>query len=210
MIIIGVTGNTGAGKSTVSTIIKNNLNAIIINADEVANSIMEPGNEFYDKVLELFGDNILEKRPSKKGKIHKPSLSKILFSDAEKREKMNKLTFKYVGKEFKRLILENKNEDYIILDVPLLYEGKFDKICNYVIAVTADEKTKIDRVKIRDRIHPDQAKKRLDTQNTDEFFKENADFVIENNQDNRYINLVKDTLRVIHKIKKDVGEKKEG
>jgi dephospho-CoA kinase len=204
MIIIGVTGNTGAGKSTVSTIIKNNTNALVIDADELSKSIMQPGTDYYNATVEIFGQGILQKKPAKnKGKIHKANLAKAIFSDAENRAKMNKLTFKYVGKEVKKMILENKNQEMIVLDFPLLYEGGFDKICNYVIAVVADDNTKISRLKERDKLHPDQIKKRLEAQEKEEFFKENANFVIENGARKRYISLVNDTIKVIHKIKKE-------
>ena len=74
MIIIGVTGNTGAGKSTVSTIIKNNTKALVLDADIIAKSIMEPGNEYYEEVVELFGQKILQTKPAKnKGKIENVS-----------------------------------------------------------------------------------------------------------------------------------------
>lgn len=210
MIIIGVTGNTGAGKSTVSTIIKNNTNCLVINADELAKDLMVPGTEYYEKTVELFGNKILQTKPSKnKGKIHKANLAKALFGSEEKREQMNKLTFKYVGQEIKKIILANKNQEIIVLDVPLLYESGFDKICNKVIAVTCDRETKILRIKERDNINPNQVEKRLEAQKDEEFFIEKADYVIENPKDNRYINLVKDTLKVIHKIKKEQEEEKK-
>ena len=209
MIIIGVTGNTGAGKSTVSTIIKNNTKALVLDADIIAKSIMEPGNEYYEEVVELFGQKILQTKPAKnKGKIDKASLAKIIFNDNEKREQMNKITFKYVGKEIKKEILENQNKEIIVLDVPLLYESGFNKICNYVIGVVADEETKIERIKERDKLNLNQIKKRLETQKDEELYKSKADFIIENPKRNRYINLVKDTLKVIHKIKDETINKK--
>lgn len=162
MIIIGVTGNTGAGKSTVSTIIKNNTNALVIDADEVSKRLMEPGTEYYKGIVDIFGEEILQTKPAKnKGKIHRAKFAKILFSDEEKRLALNKLTYKYVGKEFKKTILANKDKEFIVLDVPLLFESGFNKICNYIIVVSADNDAKIERVKERDKIHPDQAKKRL-------------------------------------------------
>jgi dephospho-CoA kinase len=204
MIIIGVTGNTGAGKSTISTIIKNNTDALIIDADEISKNMMEPGTSYYKEIVEIFGQSILQKKPAKnKGKIYRAYLAKEIFSDDEKRAAMNKLTFKYVGKETKKIILENKNKEFVVLDFPLLYEGGFDKICNYVIAVVADDETKISRIKERDKLHLNQIKKRLEVQESEEFLKENADFVIENGAKTRYISLVKDTLRIIHKIKKE-------
>ena len=89
-----------------------------------------------------------------------------------------------------------------------MYESGFNKICNYVIGVVADEETKIERIKERDKLNLNQIKKRLETQKDEEFFKSKADFIIENPKRNRYINLVKDTLKVIHKIKDETINKK--
>jgi len=202
MIIIGVTGNSGAGKTTVATIMKNNLGAVLINADTIAKTLMKPGEEYYNDILKLFeGENLLQKKEKYKDRIDRAKLSKLIFENEEARKQMNKLTFKYVGQEMKKIIMENKNADYIILDVPLLYEGGFEKICNYVIAVIADEETKIARIHERDKIQNNDAKNRIRTQISDEFLKENANFVIENNASNKFINLVNQTIRVLHQIK---------
>lgn len=210
MIIIGVTGNSGSGKSTVSTIIKNNTGALVINADEIANKLRDEQTEYYDKILEIFGEDVLSKKQKYAGKIDKAALATAIFNDETKREMLNKLTFRYVGMETKKIIFDNKESDFIVLDFPLLYEGGFDKICNYVIAVTSDEKAKVDRLKERDNIKELQVQKRLDSQKTDEEFKSLANFTIENPSTNRYLNLVKDTIRVIHKIKAEEEKKKKG
>ena len=210
MIIIGVTGNTGAGKSTVSTIIKNNTGAFIIDADQIARQMMVPGEEYFDEVIKLFGNDILFNRKEKhKGKINYSKLAMLLFNDAENREKMNKITFKYVGKKTKELILENQDREVIVLDFPLLYEGKFEKICNCVIGVIAEEETKIARITERDRITNAQALSRLNVQIAEEELKEKADYIVDNSGYVRYITLVNNVVKLIHKIKKDEEEKKK-
>ena len=211
MIIVGVTGNTGAGKSTVSTIIKNNTGAVIIDADKIVKEMMVPGEDYFRETVELFGEHILVKSPAKhKGKIDNLKLATALFKDAEKREKLNKITFKYVGQKTKELILANQDKEFIVLDFPLLYEGGFDKICNYVIGVVADEETKISRIKQRDRVSKKQVEARIDAQMNEQTLKETTDFILDNSKDTKYINLVKNTIRVIHKIKKEEEEKKKG
>ena len=210
MIIIGVTGNTGAGKSTISTIIKNNSGALVIDADQLARQMLVPGEKYFDDVLKAFGKEILFNRKQKhKGKINNSKLAMILFENDEKRETMNKLTFKYIGKKTKELILENQDREIVVLDFPLLYEGKFDKICNYVIGVVADEETKILRVTERDRITNAQALSRLNVQIDEEELKEKADYIIDNSYNTRYITLVNEVVRIVHKIKKDEEEKKK-
>ncbi|MBR1540784.1 MAG: dephospho-CoA kinase [Clostridia bacterium] len=209
MIIVGVTGNTGAGKSTVSTIIKNNTGALVIDADVLVKELMAPGEAYFNDVVALFGQEILATGKKHKGQIDRSKLAKAMFEDDEKREKLNKLTFKYVGKKTKELILANKEKEFIVLDFPLLYEGGFDKICNCVIGVVADEKTKIARIKERDRITPEQVKARLEIQIDEEKLNENATYIVKNPGDTRYISLVNDVIKLVHKIKKDEEEKKK-
>ena len=209
MIIVGVTGKSGSGKSTVSTIIKNNTGAVVIDADRVAKEMMTKGKPYYNDIVKLFGEEIVVNKPGKNnGKIDKAKLARKLFKEeTENREKMNKLTFKHVGERTKEIILENKDKEFIVLDFPLLYEGGFNKICNYVIGVIADEETTLSRLKERDGITKNQAIIRLNTQIKEEDLKEKADFIIDNSNKNRYINLVKDVIKVVHKMKNDEGEK---
>lgn len=207
MIIIGVTGNTGAGKSTVSTIIKNNTGASIIDADRISKELMVPGEKYYDQVIELFGNDIINNK--KNGKINTSKLAKIIYNDDEKREKLNKITFKYVGKQTKKIIMENKDKDVIVLDFPLLYEGGFDKICNCVIGVVADDDTKISRIRVRDKVNKEQAIERLNSQMNEDELKKNVDYIVDNSKETRYISLVKNVVRLVHKIKKDEEEKKK-
>lgn len=208
MIIIGVTGNTGAGKSTVSTIIKNNTGAFIIDADHLVKEMMIPGEDYFKDTVDLFGEEILATGKKHKGKIDNAKLSKKLFENAEKREQLNKITFKYIGKKTKELILQNKDKEFIVLDFPLLYEGGFDKICNCVIGVVSDEFTKISRIRERDNATKEQVQARLNAQMKEEELKEKADYIVQNSNETRYIMLVNDVVKLMHKIKKDEENKK--
>ena len=195
MIIIGVTGKSGSGKSTVSTIIKNNSGAIVIDADLLVKEMSVPGEKYYDEIVKMFGEGILIKTPEKhKGRIDKNKLAKTIFED--------------VGAETKKIILENKDKEIVVLDFPLLYEGGFDKICNCVIGVIADEETMVARIKERDRLSKEQIQKRIDIQITEDDLKAKADYIVDNSAKVKYIGLVKDMVKLIHKIKKDEEEKK--
>lgn len=210
MIIVGVTGQIGAGKSTVSTIIKNNTGALVIDADMLVKEEMQPGKKYYEEALKIFGDDILyNKKEANKWKINRSKFGKILFMDDEKREQFNKATFKYIGKRTKELIMENKDKKMIVLDFPLLYEGGFDKICNCVIGVVASEETKIARLYERNRIPREEVIRRSSVQMSDEELKEKADYIVDNSENVRYIGLVKDVVRLVHKIEKDEEEKKK-
>ena len=165
------------------------------------------GEDYFNDILKVFGEEILIKRLKHKGNIDSAKLANIIFNDKDKREQLNKLTFKYVTKKTKELILENKEKEIIVLDFPLLYEGGFNKLCNYVIGVISDDETKIVRIKERDRISKSQVEARINTQIDDKKLKQAADYIINNSKETRYISLVKDVIKIIHKIKKDEEEK---
>jgi len=209
MIIIGVTGQTGSGKSTVSTIIKNNTGAVVIDADQVVRELMGPGKEYYKEALRIFGEDILyNRRKANKWKINNSKFARILFDDKDKREEFNKITYKYVGKRTKEIILENKDKNFAVLDFPLLYEGGFDKICNCVVGVVADEETKIARLDERSKLTREESLKRLNLQMPEEELRQRADYIVDNSGNVNYFGLVKDVVRLVHKIEKDEEEKK--
>lgn len=185
MKIIGVTGNSGSGKTTICEIISSISNAKIIDADEVAKSLDFPGSEYVNKIAELFGNEVL----NSSGSLNRKKLGEFIYTNVSNKLELDKLTFKYVGGEVsKKLeILKSEELDYIVLDVPLLFESELDNLCDYVIAVTASTDKKVQRIQKRDNIDENTARQRLAIQKDDDFFYRNSDFVIENNGDRELI-----------------------
>ena len=208
MKVIGVTGNSGSGKSTVSTIIKNNLGCNVISADNLAKRVNVPGSEYYKKTLELFGEEILRED----GTINRRKLAPILFTNVETKRKMNELTAQYVGGEIERLVNEERlkgDKEFLVIDAPLLFECGVDKLCDYIIAVTCEEEdVKIHRICVRDRVSKRQAKVRLDAQPDEEFYTSKANYTIYNNKNSSYFNLVNGVVKLMHEIKDDIKKKK--
>lgn len=199
MVVIGVTGNSGAGKDTVSEILKSELDAIIIDADSIVKENQNPGNDYYEKIVELFGENILKKDKS----LDRKALANEIFKNDEKRNDLNKITFEFVQNEVEKILNTNEDRAYVILNFPLLYEGNFDKICKYVVAVTADEDTKIKRITIRDRVSISIARQRIEAQKPEEFYKSHADFLIDNSCKVDYKELRLAVLNVAKRIKEE-------
>lgn len=182
-MIIGITGNSGTGKSEISKLLAEKINAKIINADEVVKELSENGNEYYEKIVELFGSSILNNN-----KLNKPQIAKIIYNNKEKREELNKLTYKYVVEEIKK---RAKNSDYknLIIDAPLLFESGLNKICNITIGVIANMDNKIQRICKRDNIDEETALARLKIQQEDKFYIQKSDYIIKNNGKINEINL---------------------
>lgn len=175
-MIIGITGNSGTGKSEISKILAKKIDAKVIDADEVVKELSENGNEYYAKIVELFGISIVENN-----KLKKQQIAKIIYNDEEKRKELNKLTYKYVVDEIKKRANNTKYKN-IIIDAPLLFESELDKICNFTIGVIADINKKIRRICRRDNIEPETARERLNIQKEDEFYIQKSDYIIENNE----------------------------
>ena len=176
MKVIGITGSSGSGKSTVSKIIQNELNAKLIVADEIVKKMQETGQEYFEKIIELLGNEYL----NKDAKLNRKKVADLIFKDEEKREEINKLTKKYVVAEIKRKI-ESSTKEYVVIDAPLLIESGLDKICNIVIGVVADYKTQIERICERDKLTKVEAVSRLNIQPDNEFYRKNVDYIVENN-----------------------------
>lgn len=179
MKIVGVTGSSGAGKSTVCKVLEKKYDAEIIDADKVAKDLSKKGTMYLKSIINCFGDEIIDKE----GELNRKKLADIIYTSDKKREELNKLTFIYVVDEIKKRVNKLTAKKVIVIDAPLLYESKLNQICDFVIAVVADQEIKINRIMQRDNITKEEAEKRLRAQATNEFFIENAEHVIYNNDD---------------------------
>ena len=175
MKIIGITGVSGSGKTTISKMIQQQCEAEVIDADKIAKDLTQGDTEYLREIITEFGEKILDENH----KLKRQELANIIFEDKTKKEKLDKLTQKYVVEEIKRQIEKSKAQ-LIILDVPLLFESKLNEICNITIGVIANQQEEIQRICARDNITVEQAMARLKNQNANEFFIENCDYIVEN------------------------------
>ena len=175
MKIIGITGNSGTGKTIFSQILAEKFNAIIIDADKIAKQNSEKGKEYYNQIVKTFGKELLDNE-----KIDRKKLAQIIYNNPKEKEKLDTLTNKYVVEEIKNEIKTNKNRN-IILDIPLLFESKLNLECDITIALMSEEKIKIDRMCKRDNITEDVANQRLKIQANNDYYIEKSNYVIMNN-----------------------------
>ena len=195
MKILGITGSSGSGKTTVSELIGKKYLSEIINADKVVKEMSVPGTEYMKKIEEKFGKDILLEN----GFLNKKMLADKIYHNKQDLEILNELTFKYVVDEIKRRVAFSQNVDYIVIDAPLLIESGLDKLCDYIISVIADENIKIKRICQRDNLDENTARKRLNIQNENKYYTEKSNFVILNNED---CNLEKEIENIIKQIEK--------
>lgn len=174
-MIIGLTGQTGAGKSTVCEILAQN-GLFIIDCDKIAREVTIKGSPVVSKLAEYFGNDILCDDLS----LNRKKLAEKAFSSKENTEVLNSITHPAIIDEINKKIKENQGKT-IVLDAPTLFESGANMLCDKILCVLADEKTRIDRIMKRDLITYAQAKARVSAQKDDDFFINNCDAVIYNN-----------------------------
>ena len=191
MKIIGITGNSGSGKSTISKLISKNYEAKIIDADKIAKEMTKNNGEYLQAIRQAFGNDVI-----KNNELDRKKLADIVFLNRAEKEKLDGLTFEYVVEEIKKELEANQNLDYqyIILDVPLLFESKLDKLCDYTIGVIAPQTEKIKRICKRDKLSKEKALQRLNSQPNDEFFTKNCNTVINNENKEETIKMMNEIM----------------
>lgn len=177
MLIIGLTGQSGAGKTTASQLFSQ-AGFFVINCDEIAHEILKisPCKEI---VTEAFGQAILDEN----GDISRKKLGAIVFSDKERLQKLNEITHPQIKKEIMRKIDVFKNESYIVLDAPTLFESGADSFCDIIVSVICDREKSLKRIEERDGLDRKAAERRLENQKSEDFFRKNSDIIIENDLD---------------------------
>lgn len=179
--IIGVTGNSGSGKSTAAEILKSYGGYLII-ADEISHKIISPANKTYSEIVKFFGLDILKDDSLE---IDRKKLANIVFNDKEKLDTLNSITHPHIIQniinEIKTLYFIKEKYKYIIIDAPLLIETKLNSISDEVWLIDADEQVKIKRLAQRDKLPEKEIINRLKRQMPFEKTKEFADLIIINN-----------------------------
>ena len=160
MKIIGITGNSGSGKSTISKLISKNYEAKIIDADKIAKEMTKNNGEYLQAIRQAFGNDVI-----KNNELDRKKLADIVFLNRAEKEKLDGLTFEYVVEEIKKELEANQNLDYQ---------------CDYTIGVIAPKTEKIKRICKRDNLSEEKALQRLNNQENDEFYIKKCDFIIEN------------------------------
>ncbi len=175
--VIGLTGQSGAGKSTVSGIFSEE-GFPTINADEISHTVSSY-QAFLEEASVLFPDCVTDSG------LDRRKLAGIVFCDGEKLKTYTDIIFPYISREIFRKI-ENfrlSGECLILLDAPTLFESGLDDICSSVVSVIAPMELKIQRVLERDGIPVEMVESRLRSQKSDDLFINKSQFTIVNNAD---------------------------
>jgi dephospho-CoA kinase len=177
MIIVGLTGSVGTGKSTVANLFKE-LGAYVVDWDELAREVTRPHSKAWKEIVEYFGKSILNGDLT----INRQKLADIVFSDKEKVAKLNQIVHPEVFKEDERITDEIRSLDpdaLIIKDIPLLFELTCPVYVEKIVVVSASEQTQLRRLEEKGITRED-VRDRIKSQLPLEEKIKSADFVINN------------------------------
>lgn len=177
-LVVGLTGGIASGKSMVSNLLKER-NIPVVDADLIARKVVEPGTPAYQKIIEVFGNDILHDD----GTINRKKLGSIIFAQEEKRKQLNQIVHPAVRE---RMLSERDawiaaEEEMIVLDIPLLFESRLTSFVEKVIVVYVTEETQLKRLMERDKSSREEALNRIHSQLSIEEKATMADAVIDNN-----------------------------
>ena len=143
MLLVGLTGGIASGKSTVAQMLVAR-GAVLIDADEIARAVVEPGTPAWSKIVEHFGPDVLfaDKR------VDRARLGEIVFNDRAKLALLNEITHPEVMRRIADRLEELKESDHIVVvDVPLLAEVGATSMFDLVVVVTASEDAQVERMR---------------------------------------------------------------
>ena len=175
MKVIGITGPTGAGKTTALAALRS-LGAEVVDADRVYHRLLAENGELEAAVTKAFGENILDEG----GKIDRRRLAQAVYPD--RLEELNALTHPYVVGEIDALISRARGEGKPVfaIDAIALIESGLALRCDETVAVLAPKELRIRRIMARDGIDESYARRRVDHQKPDGFYRERCGHVLEN------------------------------
>lgn len=194
VMVVGLTGQTGAGKTTVCRIFQEN-GFTVINADLIARQVLEHDSPCLRELVDCFGTTIL----TEDNNLDRHKFADIVFSDKNKLELLNSICYPYITSEILNLIRFNSDNGHklILLDAPTLFESRADDFCEIIISVISKEDIRLKRIVKRDAISKESALKRMASQLSEQFFVDRSDFIIKNNK----------TITNLNEVAKEVSDK---
>jgi dephospho-CoA kinase len=179
MRIVGLTGGIGSGKSTVTDYLISK-GFYVLDADKIAREIVLPGSDMLIELSSVFGKEILQED----GSLDRKKLGKIVFSDAGKKETLDRLMhtriLELIHERILRLREEQEHAKVVFIDAPLLFETGLSKSTDEIWVIDADDETRICRIMARDGLQREEILKRIESQMTREEKNSRADVILDN------------------------------
>jgi dephospho-CoA kinase len=177
VLLVGLTGGIGAGKSTVARLLSER-GAVVIDADSIVRELQRPGTDVFKAIVERFGSHVV----APDGSLDRDRLADIVFRDDDARSALNAIVHPAVYAVMAERIAELKDGDHVVvLDIPLLAESGGSDGMDAVVVVEADEDARVARVVAERGLDPEDVRARMAVQASPEQREALADVVIRNN-----------------------------
>ncbi|KIH97357.1 dephospho-CoA kinase [Streptomonospora alba] len=172
---MGLTGGIGSGKSAVARRLEGH-GALIVDADQISREVVEPGTSGLEEIAAEFGDDVL----TEEGRLDRPRLGEIVFSDTAKLAKLNAIVHPRVGARTEELMKGASADAVVVYDVPLLVENDLGGLYDVVVVVDVPEEEQVARVVHNRGMDADQVRARINAQAARDRRRAAADIVVDN------------------------------
>ena len=192
---IGLTGGIASGKSTITNYIRKHKNIPILDADDISRELIKPNTFGYKKICEYFGNQIIDNTKNSEKVINRKFLKKIIFNDSESKEWIEKLLHPLIKQKMIEKCIQHKNNQIILLVIPLLFEAKFEDICTEIWLVKCPKELQKKRLIKRDSINKKEAHHIVNLQLSFEEKRKYSDVILDNTEDqNKWINTIRELI----------------
>lgn len=173
MISFAIVGNIASGKSTVENILQEK-GYKVFDTDIIAHEVL---NDFAEEIINQFDGHDI----SENGKVSREKLGKIVFNDKKLKEKLEYIVHPEIKKRIKSIFEKNKNEKYVFVSIPLLFEIGWGNLFDKILFIKTEDDIRLKRLMQRNKFTQEEALSRIKSQLPQEKKAKKADFVIENN-----------------------------
>lgn len=188
MLVFGITGGSGSGKSSASERFREN-GIYVIDADKTAREVVRQGEPCLEELVKELGSEIL----NDDGGLNRRKTGDIVFSDKKKLDILNRITHKYIQKALEDQ-LNKIDTDIAAVDGAVIIGSPVEKMCSFLVSVMADKEIRVKRIMARDNISREAALKRIESQPSDEFYIANSRYLLYNNISKENLNIEVDKL----------------
>ena len=192
---IGLTGGIASGKTTITNYIRKHKQIPILDADNLSRELIKPNTYGYKKILDYFGNQIIDNTNNSEKEINRKLLRNIIFKHSESKKWIEKLLHPLIKEKMIQECSQYKNNQTIVMVIPLLFEAKFEDICTEIWLIKCPRELQHKRLITRDKISEKEAYETINLQLSFEEKSKLSDIILDNSDDqNKWINTIRELL----------------
>ena len=192
---IGLTGGIASGKTPITNYIRKHKNIPILDADDFSRELIKPNTYGYEKILNYFGNQIIHNKNNSEKTINRKLLRNIIFKNSKSKEWIEKLLHPLIKEKIIEECSQYKNNQIILMVIPLLFEAKFEDICTEIWLVKCPIETQKKSLMPRDKISEKEESESINLQLSFEEKRKFSDIILDNSDDqNKWIKTLRELL----------------